>query len=434
MTSSLGLKKELAYESLTQLEETYEQAVKSLDFNNQSICNKLLKMYDRGFDLIKLGDEENGYGFLLRFMTAVALLKKSTMYRNDKKFVDSLITAKKIESCWSLLEKVRPELKTRYESKSLKKTEIEAKPAQPETKTSGVELKIQDIKSQIAPHELIDLIQRSSHSILIIDTRTKSEFARCRLNLDLLLNRSSSDRVAYMNIPSELINEVSWRVYEELRSNGDTAYEAHVFSKRQTYDLVVLLDKSSDLTSAKYESKMLTLKRALYEYDQEKVKREPIILAGGYDQWYTLYPGYTRITNSNTNSPAVQSTESARKNSLYDFDYPSIEEKSKPSPSPSTPPAQQVSNGAIVDLTGEKASVNRVIEPTSDPINKLNIVDPNRQVQTNKVPNIDRSMKPVMIKKPSPPATAPNEPQSDVSKDISSMKIDPTPSVDSKVR
>lgn len=111
-------KKPLAFTSIDELDKAAYLDPKMLDFNKPAICNSLLKIYDRANEYVKECDDERAYIMFMRFFEGFVQLRKSRIYKEDKHFVDNFITPAKLDQTMSRLERMKDELRKRYEQKS----------------------------------------------------------------------------------------------------------------------------------------------------------------------------------------------------------------------------------------------------------------------------------------------------------------------------
>ena len=64
------------------------------------------------------------------------------------------------------------------------------------------------------------------------------------------------------------------------------------FKNRSNFDFIVLFDANSYENDLQMGHPLLGLKQAIYQYDRDvQLKREPLILEGGYEDWMQFYPG-----------------------------------------------------------------------------------------------------------------------------------------------
>jgi ubiquitin carboxyl-terminal hydrolase 8 len=291
-------KKELSYLNFEELSKQATFDFKNVNFNSTQVCNSLLKMYDKGHLLNSTGDEEGSYLLLMKFLEAYLKLRTSKLYKEDKKFVENMITSEKINKTTDVLGCLKENLIFRY-NEAEKNRQLLNNPVESVSKS---ELKpvnnIQQIiaKKFIKPIEFAELMTKSEYKFLIIDIRSTNEYNYSHMNLSILL--PDFKKHSFINIPGDLVENVAWKLEETIKKqDNDSVFK--IFSSRKDYDYLILIDKDSSVTSFKPESKLSILKRALFEFEiNDKLKNEPLILDGGWNEWINIYPGYS---SSSTN-------------------------------------------------------------------------------------------------------------------------------------
>jgi ubiquitin carboxyl-terminal hydrolase 8 len=300
-------KKELQFLSFEELSNHAKFDFKNINFNSAQICNSLLKMFDKGNMLYSSGDEENAYLLLMKFFEAYVKLRASKFYKEDKAFVENMITGDKLNKTISNLENLKESLIYRYKEREAK-IFIEKSSLNVDTRRSDLKLPTAGGLNQIVekkfirPTEFTELITKSDLKVLIIDTRSKNEFDYSHMNLSILLP-DGKNRPQIINVPNELIENVAWKLEETLKKQ-DTENEAlsvsKIFANRKEYDYLILFDKDSTMNSIKADSKLSILKRAVFDFEpNDKLKNEPLVLDGGWNEWLNIYPGYSSSSNSN---------------------------------------------------------------------------------------------------------------------------------------
>lgn len=391
------LKKELQYKNFDHLSTTISGLdYKSINLNNKAICSKLLQLFDQGFSYLKLGDEESGYIMLMRFFELSLLLKKSKLYKEDKVHVDSLITTQKLKKTLDTLEITKESLKKQYEVKTQEETKkqeaiLKIEVSSKENKLPTIQsLSLKD-RTKVSPTELKDLISKTDFSFLIIDTREKSDFDYAHINLNIVLTDEKKKKklVDYMNIPGSIIENVAWKLEESLRkfdSINTSSNSSKLFSKRNEYDLIILFDNDSTISSlSKHNSKVMILKKAIFEFDQNvKLKNEPIVLDGGWNQWILFFPGFSTSTTK-----VLVNTEPKTEKKL-NIAYPEIA---------NVLPKQQQ------NIPNPKSVAKFTSEPTVTLQKQIAPEHVEQQKGSIKIPVVNRSTKPierVVMSKPEP--------------------------------
>ncbi|CAF0891879.1 unnamed protein product [Brachionus calyciflorus] len=388
-------KKDLTYSSYEEFQKNCNFDFSKLDFNKATICNSLLKLYDEGYKSLTFGDDEKAYMLLFRFFEGYVKLRSSKLYKNDKAYVESLISQEKLKKSVNLLEKLKAEIKQRYEDR-LTQTKNEIHTI--ETKSHKIEVEIETINlsNYLNPTELVNLLRQGNLKILIIDIRDESEFSNSRMNLDILMtqNIKLKNLISYINIPGDLIKPTTWEINEELIKKNPNS--ARIFSERNNFDHLILFDTSSVFKSLKQDSKILILKRAVYEYDFERVKNEPVILDGGWSSWLIYYPAY-KTSNKNK-----EINEKSSIKNVINIEYPEV----PPTPTEPIPPTEPVINTqpeAPVEMPNKiEDIVNQVlIKPLIDRSNKPAV----KEIATVNSPIINRLQKPIETDNKNNPVT-----------------------------
>lgn len=184
---------------------------------------------------------------------------------------------------------------------------------------------IDEKKPYLNPKDLVEFLKKGVHRVLIMDVRPKSDFDLSHMNLQLVLNDEKKQQlVKYMNLPNECIKSVSWAILESLKSHDPAS--ACLFADRTKFDYLILFDFESKFESMQPESSLGMLKRALFEFDLDACKNEPIILQGGWKNWLVYYP----VLVSSPAAPLQNGqTEKKSIDKLFDFDYPEIDSTKK---------------------------------------------------------------------------------------------------------
>ncbi|XP_033105688.1 ubiquitin carboxyl-terminal hydrolase 8-like isoform X2 [Anneissia japonica] len=154
---------------------------------------------------------------------------------------------------------------------------------------------------------------------------------------------SSSALVYKSNYITLLINEVNdiicnvmilsifeFRCTVAVIENGLPPESRHLWSKRGSVDYIILLNWDEAPKSS-----LDSLKDALYKWDSTvTLKREPLKLEGGYDDWLLRYPMFT--TNAKVTAPVMDGSSSLKSTAnLLNFDFPSLEDEEPKQPQPS---------------------------------------------------------------------------------------------------
>ena len=317
-------KKDLIYSSFEEFRQKTSFDFSKLDFNRPSICNSLLKLYDQGTSCLSLGDDEKAYMLLFRFFEGYLKLKSSKLYKQDKNYVDNFISKEKLNQTMSILETLNEEIKQRYQEQNENKyqiitNEINICENMSESMTENL-AETTAISNCINPTEFTNLIRQNLYKILLIDIRNESEYQQSRINLDYLITSDGKEKnlISHINISDELIDTTCWNISDALAKKDQKASE--IFSQRFNYDYLILFDSNSFYKDLKSDSKLMILKRALYDYDLKKIKNEPVVLDGGWSQWLLYYPACKTVSiQASISVPIVEEKK-------IDIDYPEVAE------------------------------------------------------------------------------------------------------------
>lgn len=201
-----------------------------------------------------------------------------------------------------------------------------------------------------------------------------------------------------MNLPGDIIENVSWKLEEALKkfdAQTPGSKTALLFAKRADYDYLILFDRASNENyHTQSDCKLLMLKKAIYEYDQTtKLKKEPIVLKGGWKQWVTYFPGFSCSSNTNGIVKPPINTEPSPPvgiKQMLNFEYPEITKLIEPKPAnlPVVKPTVQSETKPRIghNSGGSDSSLDDFIKPLTDK-KKTNIVS---------IPVVNRSTKPTI--------------------------------------
>ncbi len=150
---------------------------------------------------------------------------------------------------------------------------------------------------------------------------------------------------------------------------------------------------------------MSIFKRAIFEFDDKKLKNEPIILEGGWSKWTSFYPGFTQssknfIPTKITNADSQQNKTSTTIKNVLDFDYPEINDLKKPLIAPVS--VNNVEASKVVPNQIQPKVIPNQIQPQSTNIS--NTMPTEKNVSNNiivppVVPSVNRSTKPLHVNK-----------------------------------
>lgn len=206
------------------------------------------------------------------------------------------------------------------------------------TQSQSSLLKSTDKKS-LTPKELIDMLKEAVYRVLIIDVRSKQEFESSHLSLNLMLTEEKQRAgFVYINVPTDCVYPVAWNIQDALERVDATS--AARFAERRKFDYLVVFDRESRLQDAlsQQDSLLGMFKRAVYDYDQDALRNEPIVLDGGWKHWTAVYP--TLVSKvSDLSEKSGQSKTTIDK--MFNIEYPELFDKNKAKTVPVKPTAQQ---------------------------------------------------------------------------------------------
>jgi hypothetical protein len=249
--SSSFYKKDLIYPNFEAFNKAAEESFdfSKFNFGNPKICNSLLNLFDKGNDFLKLDDDEKAYICLMRFVEGVLKLRQSKFYKEDKSYVDGFIPSDKVKSAMTKLESLKSDIKARYverEKKMLDEKKALEDKAKKDSNVNTINEASMIMKTSLNSKELIEFLNKPLQKILIVDLRSSNEFNSSHLNLSLVLNdvrKKESFNVDYINIPSELVETVAWKMSESLKKHDVEI--SKIFESRQSYDYLILFDTNS---------------------------------------------------------------------------------------------------------------------------------------------------------------------------------------------
>uniref|UniRef100_A0A8D8Y6N5 Ubiquitin carboxyl-terminal hydrolase n=1 Tax=Cacopsylla melanoneura TaxID=428564 RepID=A0A8D8Y6N5_9HEMI len=193
------------------------------------------------------------------------------------------------------------------------------------------------VQTSLSCTELQKLLKDNENSVLLIDCRSQSEFNACTL-------KTGKDNL--INIPPE-INVIG----QSARVLGDKLGEQHktLWDIRSTFDRIVLFDSFSRVNRDSLDTSLERLVMIIREFDVNTVyKAPPVILEGGFEAWYTLYPYHTN--NPTNHKPAIPFTVPVPTN-INTINYSCLLDDTPPSPPPASDPtpAPPPSNSTVLN-------------------------------------------------------------------------------------
>ncbi|CAF0780734.1 unnamed protein product [Rotaria sordida] len=370
-------------------------------------------------------DEERAYILYMRLFTCFTALKQAKDIANNQSSVQyyqkgALIWLEKADQ-------LSASLKARYDAKNEAKLEEERK------KQAVIEEE-NSLKKSIVPKLLYKYLNERKKNILLIDMRSKVDY-----------DRSHMKTSACIHIPIDLMNGkgwTSWGVESALTDQNALTK----FKQRANFDYIILFDEDTYENNLKAGHCLMGLKQAIFSFDRDiKLKHEPLILDGGYEDWMIYYPGEsTAPLISKKNIGELRSFEVSYPDDVYiSQEVPSDAATAAQPEAAIIPPAivpqidrtrkpinyQKPESSVIEQQQQQELPIKQVEEqptPTPTPTPTTPVVVTNEQptstptppvVLTKEQPEIpDRSMKPV------PPSA---EPSSSVSEELPITPIVP---------
>ncbi|KAL8615253.1 hypothetical protein ACOMHN_050294 [Nucella lapillus] len=252
------------------------------------------------------GDEEKAFIMYMRYFNIVKQVKTNSDYKKNKQYYDGLLGQKNQVRAIEQAEQLAASLKERYDFKeaeavaqkfaaldaSGKRKEKEAeeekeKPADNKKESSMDENGSKDgpstsastdvPKPVIVPGTLCSLMRDANTQLVIMDARKTADFAESHLS-----------HASCISVPQEVLNPGT--TVSSIENQLPTE-SVSLWRQRGVVDHIILLDWSSKLESLVLSSPLRTLKDALFVYDSTVIlKRDPLVLEGGYEQWLLFYP------------------------------------------------------------------------------------------------------------------------------------------------
>ncbi|XP_074661090.1 ubiquitin carboxyl-terminal hydrolase 8-like isoform X2 [Tubulanus polymorphus] len=278
-------------------------------------------------------DEEKAYVLYMKFFNIIACVKKTSDYRKNEKFYRELIGTANLIKAINEAEILSKSLKERYDEREAIEVakKFQAK-SNDDDANRRFELSDDDEDSDdadvnkvtekdkkvgddvppgaITAKQLYKLLIDNSSKVVIIDTRSTDQYQLSRMN-----------HHSCINVPADIIPPGTTVKYIEQSMPKPSK---SLWNERESADYIVLFDWSSTIDSLKVGVTLQSLKDALYKWDSKvRLKKEPLILDGGYEAWLLFYP--TMSTNPDVQKPTFNTGPASPILSLVDLDYPDLE-------------------------------------------------------------------------------------------------------------
>uniref|UniRef100_A0A8C0Z2U5 ubiquitinyl hydrolase 1 n=1 Tax=Canis lupus familiaris TaxID=9615 RepID=A0A8C0Z2U5_CANLF len=236
-------------------------------------------------------------------------------------------------------------------------------------------------KGTITAKELYTMMMDENISLIIMDARRMQDYQDSHISNSLC-------------VPEEAISPGVTASWIEAKLPDDSK---DTWKKRGSVEYVVLLDWFSSTKDLQLGTTLRSLKDALFKWESKTVLRnEPLVLAGGYENWLLCYPQYT--TNAKVTPPPRGKNEEV--SISLDFTYPSLEESvpSKPTAQMPLPSVEINENIELINDQDERVAplnISAPVEPiAASKSDVLPIIQPVPVVKN--VPQIDRTKKPAV--------------------------------------
>lgn len=270
----------LKYKSLDDLKPLYN----NLRLSGQDprvLLKKLDKIFDTAEERLKLGDIEQAYILIMKYLNVLSYIQNSKDFLKDPKFYKMML-GKKPKEAMELAEKLNESLAEGY--KNVKNHEEENKEnaniPKPNIITELTDMREKkESKSTMTSVNLFNMLKDGVSKVLVMDARSSDDYKDSRIDFESMIN-----------IPDETLNKGQSANMLEKQLSDDSQY---LFKSRGNYDQIVLLDWATNEENFD-QSKLNVLKDILTKWDIEtKYKNEILILDGGYEDWLNSYPWYT---------------------------------------------------------------------------------------------------------------------------------------------
>ncbi|XP_077737195.1 ubiquitin carboxyl-terminal hydrolase 8 isoform X2 [Canis aureus] len=386
--------------------------VKPEKISTKNYVQSALKIFKTAEESRLDRDEERAYVLYMKYVTVYNLIKKRPDFKQQQDYFHSILGLANIKKAIEEAERLSESLKLRYEEAEVRK-KLEEKDRQEEeqlqkqkrqeagredggtsTKSSLENVmdsrdktqKINGEKSEknettekgtITAKELYTMMMDENISLIIMDARRMQDYQDSHISNSLC-------------VPEEAISPGVTASWIEAKLPDDSK---DTWKKRGSVEYVVLLDWFSSTKDLQLGTTLRSLKDALFKWESKTVLRnEPLVLAGGYENWLLCYPQYT--TNAKVTPPPRGKNEEV--SISLDFTYPSLEESvpSKPTAQMPLPSVEINENIELINDQDERVAplnISTPVEPiAASKSDVLPIIQP--------VPVVKNVPQPVKIK------------------------------------
>ncbi|KAK3925466.1 Ubiquitin carboxyl-terminal hydrolase 8 [Frankliniella fusca] len=304
------------------------------------------KLLDGAKDNRRKGDEEASYIQFMKYLSLTTYLRQSERFKRIKGDVDMNLLQRNMEFAMDSAEELTESLQERYEKlKDKEKSKLDAillkekseavkeKPNQPDVLI--LETPPEKERKSMACIELFKILEEKPASVLILDVRSKKDFLESHIKFDCCIS-----------VPQDILGTMcsAAKLAEKLPLESKKKWD-----KRLEVEHLVLMDLQSSFSNVPPDSPLDRLQTIILKWDpHNKYKCKPLVLDGGYMEWFNHYPMYT--SNSNIQLPLEAFDEHLH---IDDVVYPELLDET-PKFSRATKPTMRETSIPNV-LAGEKS-------------------------------------------------------------------------------
>ncbi|RVE52557.1 hypothetical protein evm_002676 [Chilo suppressalis] len=328
------------------------------------LCKSAQKLFDSAEEAYKNGDEEYSYVYYMKYLRIIAFITKDKEYQKDKSYFNNMLGSKNPNKAIDAAEKLKNSLIERYEKEQktqrlndIKENELIKQKIEENRKKAMETVSLVDPaptlglpsldEVTIRSEQLYTILKNGKLKVMILDARPGKDYIDSHIN-----------HQACISVPEE---NISPGKSANMLEQGLPPASKPVWAERASMELIVMLDWSS---TAVIPGKTLhLLKTILLKWDVKvQYAREPVALAGGFEDWLLKYPALT--TNPRAEPPRHYTDLD---DMLGDIEYPNWSELSPvappaiPRPKPGEPVVDRASKAAAVQMYEERARNMQII-------------------------------------------------------------------------
>ncbi|KAL0269128.1 UNVERIFIED_CONTAM: hypothetical protein PYX00_006961 [Menopon gallinae] len=276
----------LKFKSIEELKPFYDSLALSR-CNPRDLTKKLGMIFQNADDQRKMGDIENAYIAIMKYLNVFSYIQKTSDYKKDPVYY-KMMMGKQPKEAVAIAEELHSILTESYSLISGKESNKIKVPEKTPAEILDMRVK-KESKLSLTSAELFSMLKDGVTNVLIMDIRSSTDFENSRITENMV------------NIPNEILEKgKSAHTLEQILPEESKG----LWKKRGFYDQIILLDWMTNEQTFQ-SSKLFILKEILTEWDvNTKYKNEILILEGGYDDWLNSYPWYT--TNPKPPRPHVE--------------------------------------------------------------------------------------------------------------------------------